>query len=303
MGLRRSPTRLRPDRRPGRPECPSRSTRALPTTRRRPSAEARHLWWLVDRPNVLIKIPATEPGLPAIAAAHRRGHQRQRHADLLARALRRRSWTPISPAWSRRNAARPTCRRSSIGRLVLRQPRRHRDRQAAGQDRAPTEASGCGARPAIANAQARLSSATRRSFAADRWAGLDGHGRELAAAAVGLDRRQGPGLRRHDVRGRAGRARTRSNTMPEATLNAVEDHGVITGDAVRGSYATAAEGPRRSRRDRHRLQRRGESALRYERCGRSSRTPWKQLLEGVQAQLTPRGRPDPQGTPGRRRSS
>ncbi|HEX6970163.1 MAG TPA: transaldolase [Micromonosporaceae bacterium] len=31
-------------------------------------AEARALWWLIDRPNLLIKIPATEPGLPAISA-------------------------------------------------------------------------------------------------------------------------------------------------------------------------------------------------------------------------------------------
>jgi transaldolase len=29
-------------------------------------AEAAHLWWLVDRPNLFIKIPATEAGLPAI---------------------------------------------------------------------------------------------------------------------------------------------------------------------------------------------------------------------------------------------
>jgi len=30
-------------------------------------SEAAHLWWLVDRPNLFIKIPATEAGLPAIA--------------------------------------------------------------------------------------------------------------------------------------------------------------------------------------------------------------------------------------------
>ena len=30
-------------------------------------AEARQLWWLVDRPNLFIKIPATKAGLPAIA--------------------------------------------------------------------------------------------------------------------------------------------------------------------------------------------------------------------------------------------
>ncbi|WP_082095892.1 transaldolase [Demequina flava] len=32
-------------------------------------AEARQLWWLVDRPNVMIKIPATVEGLPAIRTA------------------------------------------------------------------------------------------------------------------------------------------------------------------------------------------------------------------------------------------
>jgi len=30
-------------------------------------AEARQLWWLVDRPNLFVKIPATKAGLPAIA--------------------------------------------------------------------------------------------------------------------------------------------------------------------------------------------------------------------------------------------
>jgi transaldolase len=33
------------------------------------TAEARALWWLVDRPNLFIKIPATAEGLPAITAA------------------------------------------------------------------------------------------------------------------------------------------------------------------------------------------------------------------------------------------
>ncbi len=32
------------------------------------SAEAKQLWWLVDRPNLYIKIPATRAGLPAITA-------------------------------------------------------------------------------------------------------------------------------------------------------------------------------------------------------------------------------------------
>ena len=36
---------------------------------RRTSAEAELLWWMVDRPNLMVKIPATEAGLPAITAA------------------------------------------------------------------------------------------------------------------------------------------------------------------------------------------------------------------------------------------
>ena len=36
---------------------------------RRTAAEAELLWWMVDRPNLMVKIPATEAGLPAITGA------------------------------------------------------------------------------------------------------------------------------------------------------------------------------------------------------------------------------------------
>ena len=52
-------------------------------------AEAKQLAWLVDRPNMMIKIPATKAGLPGDHRGHRPRHQRQRHADLLAGALPR----------------------------------------------------------------------------------------------------------------------------------------------------------------------------------------------------------------------
>jgi transaldolase len=39
----------------------------------RTTAEAKGLWWLVDRPNVMVKIPATEAGLPSITAATAEG--------------------------------------------------------------------------------------------------------------------------------------------------------------------------------------------------------------------------------------
>ena len=44
--------------------------------------EARRLWRAVGRDNLMIKVPATPQGIPAIQRAHRRGHQRQRDAAL-----------------------------------------------------------------------------------------------------------------------------------------------------------------------------------------------------------------------------
>ncbi|MEZ5190697.1 MAG: transaldolase family protein [Schumannella sp.] len=49
-------------------------------------AQAEQLWAKVDRPNVMIKIPATKEGLPAITGRHGEGHQRQRDLDLQPRA-------------------------------------------------------------------------------------------------------------------------------------------------------------------------------------------------------------------------
>ena len=47
-------------------------SRSIRASRTRPSApwpRRRALWWLVDRPNLFIKIPATQEGVPAITAA------------------------------------------------------------------------------------------------------------------------------------------------------------------------------------------------------------------------------------------
>ena len=53
-------------------------------------AQAKELWARLARPNVMIKIPATAEGIPAIADTLDAGHQRQRHVDLQPRALRAR---------------------------------------------------------------------------------------------------------------------------------------------------------------------------------------------------------------------
>ncbi len=128
-----------------------------------------------------------------------------------------------------------TCRRS-LGRLVLRLPRGHRDRQAPRRHRhrhgpRPQGQGGSGQRaPRVPGLRGGL---------LDTALGLAGRGRrQPAAPAVGLHRSQGPAypdtmyvteLVTADV----------VNTMPGATLEATADHGDIHGDTVTGGYELA----------------------------------------------------------------
>ena len=164
----------------------------------------------------------------------RRGHQRQRDADLLPRPLPR-GHERLPDRARAGPGRRPGPLDDPLGRLVLRQPGRHRDRQAARTRSAPTRPRRSRARPASPT-PGSPTRPSRRSSASARWQELAAAGANRAAPAVGLDRGQGPGLPGHPVRHRAGRARTPSTPCPEKTLEAVADHGVIAGDTVTGHY-------------------------------------------------------------------
>ena len=159
-------------------------------------AEARALWWLVDRPNLFIKIPATTPGLPAITACLAEGisvnvtliFSLARYDEVLDAFL---------DGMEHARAAGRDLTRIGLGRLVLRQPRRHRDRPAAGRDR-HARGRGAARRGGDRQRPARLP-ALRADVRLDRWQALPGRG-PPAAAAVGLDRGEGPGLPRHPLR-------------------------------------------------------------------------------------------------------
>jgi transaldolase len=66
---------LRPvhDRQPGDGRVSLEVAPGLANDTEATAAEAAHLWWLVDRPNLFIKIPATQAGLPAITSTIARG--------------------------------------------------------------------------------------------------------------------------------------------------------------------------------------------------------------------------------------
>ncbi len=63
------------------------------------AAEAAHLWWLVDRPNLFIKIPATQEGLAAITTSIARGIS-VNVTLIFSPSGTGRSWTPTCPDWS-----------------------------------------------------------------------------------------------------------------------------------------------------------------------------------------------------------
>ena len=97
-------------------------------------AEARALWWMVDRPNLFIKIPATLEGLPAITQAISEGISVN---VTLIFSLERYDAVIDAYMAGLEKAAEAGHDLSGIalGRVVLRQPGGHRGRQAAGQDR------------------------------------------------------------------------------------------------------------------------------------------------------------------------
>ena len=193
----------------------SRSSPAWPTTPTRPSPRPRRRCGrAVDRPNLLHQDPGDRGG-PARRSPARlgRGHQRQRHADLRPRALPRGDGRlPRRARAGQGRRRRPVD--DPLGRVVLRLPRRHRGRQAAGRDRhrrgaAPARQGRASPTPASPTRR------TRRSSRPSAVAALARGRRPRAAAAVGLDRRQGPALPRHQVRHRPRRRRHRQHDAGE----------------------------------------------------------------------------------------
>ena len=280
LGLRRAAPGLRPHRRRGRPGV----DRGRPAHRPRHRADHRR-----GQGAVVAGRPAQradqDPGdgaraSPSITAATAAGISvnvtlifgLDRYDEVMDAYL-----TGLEQAQGRRH--RPVD--DPLGRVVLRLPRRHRDRQAAGQDR---HRRGAGAaRQGRHRQRAAGLRALREGLRLRPLEGARGGRREHAAAAVGLDRRQGPGLRRHDVRRRAGRA----------------GHGQH--DA--GGHPRRGRRPRRDprRRDRGHLRRRparsstispqsASTTTTSSRCSRpracrSSRTPGRSCSKSVQAQL------------------
>ena len=198
-------------------------------------AEARALWWLVDRPNMFVKIPATASGLPAISACLAEGisinvtliFSLTRYAEVVEAFL-----DGLERA---RAKGLDLSKIASVASLFVSRIDTEIDRRLDEID-SPDSAA---LRGMAGIANARLAYRHHEySRETDRWKALEQAGARPQRplwASTGVkdltysDTRYvvdlvGPGV---------------VNTMPEATLDAVAAHGVVPSDSIHGTYAGA----------------------------------------------------------------
>ncbi len=199
-------------------------------------AEARQLWWLVDRPNLFIKIPATEASLPAISQCLSEGISV--NVTLIFSIERYRAVMDafIEGIERARAAGHDLTNLPSVASFFVSRVDTEVDKRLdkLGSPKA-VELRG---KAAIANARLAFQ-AYEQVFAGERWTALADAGakpqRPLWASTGVKDPAYDDTMYVVDLV-----ARGVVNTMPEATLDAVADHGVIRGDTIRGEYASAA---------------------------------------------------------------
>ncbi|HVV31192.1 MAG TPA: transaldolase, partial [Mycobacteriales bacterium] len=198
-------------------------------------AEARALWWQVDRPNLFIKIPATEAGLPAISQALAEGisvnvtliFSLQRYRGVMDAFL-----TGLE---RRRAAGGSLDGLTSVASFFVSRVDTEVD---ARLDKLGTDAArGLRGKAAVANARLAYQ-AYEEVFGSARWKPLAAEGarpqRPLWASTGVKDPSYDDTRYVVDLV-----APGTVNTMPEATMEAVHDHGEVPKDSVRGTYAEA----------------------------------------------------------------
>ncbi|MCW2613601.1 MAG: putative transaldolase [Frankiales bacterium] len=195
-------------------------------------AEAKALWWLVDRPNLYIKIPATLAGLPAITATLAQGISVN---VTLIFSLER--YDAVMDAYlagmeQARANGHDLSGMGSVASFFVSRVDSEVDKRLG--DGHPLRG-----RAAIANARLAYQH-YEQVFGSDRWTALADAGarpqRPLWASTGVKD----PAY--DDTRYVVELVAPGTvNTMPEATLHAVADHGTVRGDTVTGEYASAQQ--------------------------------------------------------------
>jgi transaldolase len=200
-------------------------------------AEARQLWWLVDRPNLYIKIPATEAGLPAIAATLAEGisvnvtliFSLDRYDAVMAAFLE---------GLERAKAnGHDLSKMGSVASFFVSRVDTEVDKRL---DKIGTpEAQALHGKAAIANARLAYQR-YEKVFSSERWQALANAGAHPQRPLWASTSTKNPAYR--DVMYVEELiAPGVVNTMPEATIHAFADHGELRGDTITGYYADAQQ--------------------------------------------------------------
>src|SRR5215472_2726837 len=196
-------------------------------------AEARALWWLVDRPNLFIKIPATREGLPAITKCLAEGisinvtliFSLERYEEVIDAFMAGLEAADLEHL--------PTL--ASVASFFVSRVDTEVDRRL---DKLGTpEAKQLRGLAAIANARLAYE-IFEKHFDTPRWQALEYSGARVQRPLWASTSTKDPSYRDtmyveelvapHTV-----------NTMPEQTMRAMADHGVLRGNSISGTYEEA----------------------------------------------------------------
>ncbi|MFD7401215.1 transaldolase [Streptomyces sp. NPDC059866] len=198
-------------------------------------AEARQLAWLVDRPNTLIKIPATKAGLPAITETIGNGISVNVTLIFSLERYREVMDAYLSGLEKAKEKGLELSLIHSVASFFVSRVDTEIDKRidALGTP----EAKALRGKAAVANARLAYQ-AYEEVFGSDRWSALESAGankqRPLWASTGVKDKAYKDTMYVDDLV-----APNTVNTMPEATLLATEEHGEITGNTVAGTYEQA----------------------------------------------------------------
>ncbi len=193
-------------------------------------AEARALWWAVDRPNLFIKIPATVEGLPAITQCLSEGISV--NVTLIFALQRYNEVIDAFMAGLEAASGRDVASIASVASFFVSRVDTEVDERL---DKIGTpEAEALRGKAAIANARLAYELFQQRS-ATPRWEALAARGarpqRPLWASTSVKDPSFADTMYVVDLA-----APGTVNTMPEATIHATADHAKLHGDAISGTY-------------------------------------------------------------------
>ncbi|AEW93463.1 MULTISPECIES: transaldolase [Streptomycetaceae] len=198
-------------------------------------AEAKQLAWLVDRPNTLIKIPATKAGLPAITEVIGRGISVNVTLIFSLERYRAVMDAYLSGLEKAKEAGIDLAGIRSVASFFVSRVDTEVDKRL--DKIGGEEAKALRGKAALANARLAYQ-AYEEVFGSERWAALEKAGahkqRPLWASTGVKDPALPDTLYVTELV-----APNTVNTMPEPTLHATGDHGEVTGDTIRGRYQEA----------------------------------------------------------------